>query len=186
MLRNPVEIEKFRFASKGNGKALYLANINPRKRQAFWSKVFENKVIVDFVGPWIPEEEPNFHENAVCTYLGVWDKQTVYDHLTDYSCLVLLSRSEADALVVKEALAAGLSVVVNEACSANLTHEEFVTILPDDEVRPEVVNGAIQSAIDNNYRLRDSIRDYAQTRFSYEVVVPEYLEIIEEFLGRVE
>lgn len=180
-LRNPVEIEKYNFVEKGNGKAVYLGNINARKRQAFWAKKF-NTIQVDFIGALIEDETPTFVETKNCTYLGVWEKQALYDNLTNYSCLVLLSKSEADALVVKEALAAGLSLVVNESCSANLTDNEFITILPDDVEDPQVVNEAIQKAIDNNNALRKDIRKYAYDRFSYDVLVPQYVDTIKEFI----
>jgi len=83
--------------------------------------------------------------------------------------------------VVLEALAAGLSVVVTEAASANLTNEEFITVIPDDERDPDRLAEAIQRAIEKNARLRKEIRAYARERFDYRVVVQDYLKIIAEF-----
>jgi glycosyltransferase involved in cell wall biosynthesis len=82
--------------------------------------------------------------------------------------------------VVLEALAAGLSLVISEACTANLTEEAFITVIPDGENRPDVIAHAIQTAIDRNVTHRAAIRRYARERFDYASVVPEYVEIIEQ------
>jgi hypothetical protein len=72
--------------------------------------------------------------------------------------------------------------VITEACRANLTDEEFITVIPDGEERPEVIAQAIQTAIDRNPPLRPAIRAYARERFDYAVVVAEYVRLIEEYL----
>jgi glycosyltransferase involved in cell wall biosynthesis len=182
VLRNAVEAEEFRVVPRGNGKAVCVGQISPRKRQRWLAEIARNRVRVDFVGPWDdPRESDLTHETS--DWLGVWDKPTLYERLGEYSCLVLLSESEAAPKVVLEGLAAGLSVVITEACRANLTDEEFITVIPDGETRPDVIAHAIQTAIDNNPRLRPAIREYALQRFNYSVVVPEYVRLIEEFLS---
>ncbi len=182
VLRNPVETARFKTKSKGNGKALYLGRIYPRKRQAWLSKLLKNeKVKIDFVGPWDKSLEPEFNESDNLKYLGVWSREMVYKNLTDYNCLILLSESEAAPLVVLEGLAAGLSVVVNKASSANLTNEKFITILDDGENNPQVIAKTINNAIEVNEQYRKEIREYAVERFDYAVVIKEYIKIIEEF-----
>ena len=94
---------------------------------------------------------------------------------------MLYSGSEAAPLVVLEALAAGLGVVVTASGSANLTNEEFITVIPDDECDPAVLAEVIQEAIDKNNTLRQDIRAYVYERFDYSVVVKEYLDMIQEF-----
>lgn len=180
VMRNPIETEKFSFTRKGNGRAICLGRIQPRKQQALLARLLTNKAPIDFIGPFNREDAPDFAESGTSRYLGSWDKETLYEHLTDYSCLVLLSKSEADPLVVKEALAAGLSVVVNEASSANLTPEAFVTVLPEDLLTADAISAAVARAIEGNSALRKDIRAYAQ-RFDRRVVAREYLGIIEEF-----
>ncbi len=181
VLRNAVETERFRVARRGNGRAVCLGKIEPRKQQALLAKLLQGRVAIDFVGPRRDGEEPDFHENATCRYAGSWLKEEVYQKLTDYSCLVLYSRSEAAPLVVLEGLAAGLSIVVTESASANLTDEEFITVIPDDERDPDALAKVIQRAIEKNAGLRKEIRAYARERFDYSVVVQDYLEIISEF-----
>lgn len=179
--RNAVETNNFRFQRHGNGKAICLGKIEIRKRQAELARLVADRVAVDFVGPFDIKRAPDFRENATCHYGGSWSRDEVYDRLTEYSCLVLLSESEAAPLVVLEALAAGLSVVVTESASANLTSEKFITVIPDGSKNDEFISNAIQSAIDRNNDCRQEIRSYALDRFDYSVMVKDYERIIHEF-----
>jgi glycosyltransferase involved in cell wall biosynthesis len=179
VLRNAVETEQFRVAPQGNGRAICVGRICERKRQHWIAQTLRGRVDIDFVGPWNKADE--FTENETAHYIGVWTKDVLYQRLTDYSVLVLLSDSEAAPKVVLEALAAGVSVVVSEACTANLTDEAFITVLPNEEERPEVIAQAVQTAIDKNALLRKDIRRYAVERFDYEAAVRDYLQIIDEF-----
>jgi len=180
VLPNGAEVEMFKVATYGNGRAICLGRISSRKNQAWLSDIVRDRLHVDFVGPWDRSKEPAFVEHEMAHYLGVWDRSTVHKRLTDYSCLVLLSKSEGAVKVVPEALAAGLSVVISEACAANLTHEDFITVIPDGEKRPEAIALAIQTSIDKNASLRHEIRSYAQERFDYAVLCQNYLRIIDE------
>jgi glycosyltransferase involved in cell wall biosynthesis len=179
IMRNAVETDQFRVAARGNGRAVCVGVVGPRKRQAWLAQTLRGRVGIDFVGPWNKTEV--FEENETAKYIGVWTKDVLYQRLTDYSALVLLSESEAAPKVVLEALAAGLSVVVSEACTANLTDQEFITVVPNGENRPDVIAQAVQSAIDKNAALRASIRQYALDRFDYGAAVKDYLQIIDEF-----
>lgn len=180
VLPNPVEREQFTLAPHGNGRAIYLGRIQPRKRQAVVARLLRGRLPLDFVGPYDRREEPAFLEAAGSAYLGPWQRSEIYARLSEYSCLVLLSRSEGDPLVVKEALAAGLCVVITRASCANLSDEPFITVLPDAETDAQTIANAVQAAIDANATLRPQILDYSR-RFDYGAIVPRYLRIIEEF-----
>ncbi len=180
VLRNGVETEQFRLAPQGNGKAVCLGQISARKRQDRLAEVARHGVAVDFIGPWNRGDATGFSAHDTARYVGAWDKTTLYERLSDYSCLALLSESEASPKVTLEALAAGLSIVITEACAANLAPQPFITIIPDAEARPEVIAEAIRSAIDANPRHRSDARQYAWERFDYSVVAREYVPIMEE------
>ena len=179
VVRNAVETECFRMADVGNGRAICLGRVCVRKRQAWLAEVVRGRVPVDFVGPHRAHEP--FAENDEARYLGEWSKDAVYERLTEYSCLVLLSKAENAPKVVIEGLAAGLSVVVNEASAANLTNEPFITVLDDEERRGNVINSAIEQAIADNAALRPTIRAYAKHYFDYARVLDHYLRLIHEF-----
>lgn len=181
VLPNAVETTRFRKAPRGNGRAICVGEIGSRKRQAVLACLVEGRVPVDFVGPWNRQADPGYEPTEWAPYLGEWDRRTLYERLTDYSCLVLLSESEAAPLVVLEALAAGLSVVVTKACAANLDPSGFVTVLDDDEARADVVVAGLQDAIENNERLRPDIVMYARDVFDYAVMIPRYVALAREF-----
>jgi glycosyltransferase involved in cell wall biosynthesis len=183
VLPNAVETSDFRFAEHGNGKALCLGAVIARKRQTWVAAVTRGRVPIDFVGPM---RDSRFRENETSKYLGVWDRTTLHERLTEYSCLVLMSGSEAAPKVVLEALAAGLSVVVSSACTANLSDERFITVLPESRVklRARALVSALRQAVEANPGLRRSIRSYAEQHLDYAHQMPRYLDFIEEFRGR--
>ena len=113
--------------------------------------------------------------------MGEWTKIQLYETLTEYGNLVLLSDGEADPLVVKEALMAGLGVVVSECACANLdTSKDFITIIPDDKLFDMTY---VAKEIDKNRKVsksnRMAIREYALSTFSWDVVVNKFLTAIE-------
>jgi glycosyltransferase involved in cell wall biosynthesis len=180
ILLNGVETEQFRWAPAGNGRAVCVGQISPRKRQQWLERAARGRVPVDFVGPGDPRCA-TFVDNQSTRYLGEWSRTELHERLTEYSCLALLSESEASPKVVVEALAAGLSLVVSEACTATLTPAPFITVIPERDRRPEVVVDAIQAAIDANHGYRAEIRQYAIERFDYRTaIIPEYVGLIEQ------
>jgi hypothetical protein len=95
-----------------------------------------------------------------------------------------LSKAENAPKVILEGLAAGLSIVVNEASAANLTNEPFITVLDDEERRGNVITSAIEQAIADNAALRPTIRAYAERYFDYAREIDHYLRLIHEFRRR--
>lgn len=177
-LRVGTNVSDFKFNKKGNGKALCLGKVEPRKKQAFLAKYLDGKTEIDFVGPIVDKE---FKESGTCRYLGVWDKPKLYEYLTDYSCLVLFSDGEAAPAVVVEALSAGLSLIISDSASANLDNKEFITILPDDTEDIGVIADAINDQINNNDLRREQIRQYAKQKFDNKIIVDDYIRIINNF-----
>ncbi len=176
VLRNGAEVPKFRWQERGNGRAICLGKIEPRKCQNLLSHHLGNLCPIDFVGP---QAQP-FIPNGDCRWVGEWTKEELYDMLTNYSCLVLISAGEAAPLVVPEALAAGLSVIVSQQAAANLPDRKFITVIDTPEKANklhEYINGAI--AVNNNYR--GEIRKFAEEYFDWSVIAKEYLEIVNQW-----
>lgn len=176
-LMNGVEVKDFSFSNHGNGRALFLGKIEPRKQQAKLVKMLDGLVHIDFVGPI---EDTNFIPGDTCKYLGVWTKDDVRKKLTEYGTLVLFSDGEASPLVVLEALASGVSVVVSSAASENLESNEFIKILSDNSNEEEIAS-VINDSIKNNTNLRSKIRSYAFSRFDNDIIISNYLAIITDF-----
>lgn len=181
VLPNGVDTARMSWSDRGNGRAICLGRIEPRKRQAILVRALkEATVACDFVGPM---EDPAFADDGLITrYLGSWSRERVYQSLTEYSCLVLASEAEAHALVVGEAMAAGLSVVVTPQAASNLdTGLPWVSVVPDlDSSMAEAVRRACQ----DNASHRREIRRYAESHLDWANIVRQYVDIVTSFLER--
>lgn len=180
ILRNGTSVKDFNFINKGNGKAICLGKIEPRKKQAIIAEKLDGLINIDFVGPIA---DVNFKEGKTTKYLGVWDRQTVFSRLTEYNSLILLSEGEAAPLVTVEALAAGLSLVVSSSASSNISKNNFIDILPDNCNNFSKILEVINNNIKNNQHQREEIREFAMNRFDENVIIKEYINIILDFIS---
>lgn len=174
VIHNGAREDKFLFTSqpKYADQSIYIGKIEMRKRQYQYQSIPNIKFAGNYQDSDFDQSNPN--------YLGEWTKMELYESLTEYGNLVLLSDGEADPLVVKEALMAGLGVVVSECASANLDKsKDFITIIPDDKLFDMTY---VEKEIAKNrdvckYR-RKAIREYALSTFSWDVVVKKFLNAI--------
>lgn len=177
VLRNGARTKDFNYTENPSKDAICLGKIEPRKRQTEIANICNKICNINFIGPII---DPNFKENSTCKYSGIWKKTDLYNNLTDYKCLVLISNGEAAPLVVPEALSAGLSIVISKTASANLDLSlPFIHVVDDDinENTAHVINKAIME----NKKYRNDIRNYALKYFDWDVICDEYLSIIKLF-----
>ena len=155
------DLFKYTLEPNKSSKSVYVAKIEERKSQYKYQCITD----IDFVG--------NYHDSTFDktnpNYLGEWSKETLYENLTEYGNLVLLSNGEADPLVVKEGLVAGLGMVVSECCIANLDlSKEYITVIPNDKL--EDIEYITQKIIENReYSIshRNEIREYAMEKFAW-------------------
>jgi glycosyltransferase involved in cell wall biosynthesis len=151
-------------------KTLCLGQIHEdsRKNQHFLSTCNAN---IDFAG--------GLNRFAVFTspnYLGSWTKQDVYEKLTQYPNLILLSKGEAAPLVVVEAMMAGLGVVVSERAAANLdTTLPWVDVIPSKYVYDaDYVKNVVETNRLNSIKWRHDIRNYSVNRYSWKSIIDGY------------
>ena len=174
---NGVNTKQFKF--KDNPKhshcSLYLAKIDYRKRQY----MFQSIDSLYYAGNIA---DPNFNKER--NYLGEWSKETLYNKLTDYGNLVLLSDGEAHPLVCMEALAAGLGVVVTEWGAANLdTTKDFITVIPENRVSDiEYVRSQIIENRNYSIKHRQEILEYSKQFDWVNVISDIYIPIIENIV----
>ena len=176
---NGVNLDRFRTSMDPEypDRSLYLAKIDYRKRQ----HLFQSIDSLWFAG--------NLADNRFDTdknYLGEWSKDTLYEQLTDYGNLVLLSDGEAHPLVCMEALAAGLGVVVCEWGKANLDlDKEFITVIPEDKINDiDFVEDAIIKNREYSVNHREEIVEYSKKFEWKEVLRNYYIPSVEKVIER--
>jgi hypothetical protein len=158
-------------------KSIYLAKIDSRKRQ----KHYQSIKCIDFVGNITDHNFDTSNPN----YLGEWSKSTLYDNLTNYSNLVLLSDGEAHPLVCCEALICGLGLVLSKYASSNLDLSlPWIDVIPDEKLNDIAY---IENVILNNQKksiqYRKDIREYGLTNFSWTIITKKYLTTLSNWFG---
>jgi len=176
---NGVNLDRFRRSMDPEypNRSLYLAKIDYRKRQ----HLFQSIDSLWYAG--------NLADNRFDTdknYLGEWSKDTLYEQLTDYGNLVLLSDGEAHPLVCMEALAAGLGVVVCQWGAANLDlDKEFITVIPEDKINDiDFVEDAIIKNREYSINNREEIIQYSKQFEWKEVLRNHYIPSVEKVIER--
>ena len=178
ILPNGAEENKFRFTMEPiyPNKSIYLGQINDRKKQY----IYQSLQFIDFVGNY---SDSDFNKN-ITNYLGEWTKDLLYNSLTDYANLVLLSDGEAHPLVCCEALNAGLGLVVSTYSAANLDiTKPFITIIPNDKLYDlDYIKQAILENQKISLTMREEIRDYGFNNFSWINIIKKYYNICNSLL----
>ena len=161
VLPNAAEDDQIHYdRGAGNGRALCLGKIEPRKRQAELLHIDQ----LDYVGPIKDKRFPVDNPR----YKGIWGREEVRNKLTTYSALVLLSDGEAHALVICEALLAGLSLIVSNHAAGNLQPEWPVAkILATEEyTNPQLVKQAVDEMLERAKHQRQQAREIGLKFFS--------------------
>lgn len=178
VLRNGAKTKQFNYNKNPEKHSLCLGKIEPRKQQSQVTQLCDGKCFIEFVGPVI---DPRFNPRYTCTYGGTWTKPDLYEKMSYYKSLILLSDGEAAPLVVPEALSAGLSIIVTETAAANLDLSlPFIKIVKNNTTQNELIE-IINTTNEENYKHRDDIRNYALSYFDWDVITDDYLQIIQDF-----
>ena len=154
-------------------KSVYLAKIDDRKRQHMY-QTLSNLDFVGNIADW------RFVPNS--NYLGEWPKYILYENLTNYANLILLSDGEAHPLVCCEALVCGLGLVISEFATANLdTTLPFIDVIPNSRLNDlAYIEEVIKKNRETCLSMRQEIRDYGIRTFSWRNVVNHYVRLLEK------
>jgi glycosyltransferase involved in cell wall biosynthesis len=173
VIPNGVRNDLFRFDKecKYVDRSLYLAKIDPRKRQSN----FQTIESLYFAGNCV---DPTFDKNSP-RYLGEWTKDKLYEETTNYANLVLLSDGEAHPLVCLEAMSAGLGLVISQFAAANLdTSLPFIDVVTEDKIGDiEYISEVIRKNRSKSIQMREDIKRYAQT-FDWRNICEKYLTFV--------
>ena len=177
VLPNGINCASFRFATHATNPAIVLGRIEKRKQQSLLAhKLKESDVKCDFAGP-MGEDTGFIVNNRNTRYLGEWSREHIYENLTEYACLVLLSDGEGHAAVVSEAMAAGLSLVLSTESSHNLDLSKPWIYIVDRE--HDNLADVIAQATEQNYQYRTEIRQYCEENFDWNIIMPKYIAFLE-------
>ena len=157
---------QFRYTPHNADRSVYLAKVDHRKRQF----LFQDIDSLWFAGN-IAEQRFDQYKN----YLGEWQKDTLYRSLTEYGNLVLLSDGEAHSLVILEAFAAGLGVVVSQWATANLDlDKKFITVIPEEKINDiKYIENKIIENREYSLNHRQEILDYSK-EFEWCKILSDY------------
>jgi len=165
---NGVALDRFKVTQnpKYFNRSIYLAKIDYRKRQYLFQKI-------DSL--WYAGNIADNRFNTSKNYLGEWQKEYLYENLTEYGNLVLLSDGEAHPLVCMEAFASGLGVVISQWAAANLDiRKKFITVIPEDKISNiDYVKECIENNRKYSVEHRNEILDYAK-EFDWKNVIQKY------------
>ena len=175
---NGVMLDNFRVTDdpKHSEASIYLAKIDHRKRQFLFQKIKS----LYYAGN-IAEDRFDQSKN----YLGEWKKETLFENLTEYGNLVLLSDGEAHPLVVAEAFSAGLGVVLSEWATANLDlNRKFISVVPEDMIyNTKYIEHKMtqnrQYSIHNRQEILDYAKEFEWTRILTDYYLPNIEKVID-------
>ena len=160
-----------------SNRTIYLAKVDYRKRQ----HIFQNIPELYFAGNIA---DNRFDQNSG-RYLGEWSKEHLYQNLTDYANLALLSDGEAHPLVCVEALSAGLGLVLSEFACANLDLSlPFIDVIPESQINNiPYVQRVLKENAAKSVPMREKIKEYGASFSWKNVVENSYVPTIEKVVG---
>jgi glycosyltransferase involved in cell wall biosynthesis len=178
VLPNGADTNKFRYTDTPvyTKYSIYLAKIDYRKRQSIYQDLLDLHFVGNYEDPMFNPIRPN--------YLGEWRKEQLYQSLTEYPNLVLLSDGEVHPLVCCEALICGLGLVVSEAAAANLDRTKpFIEVIPNEKLFDlGYVHQAIQKNRNISLQYRQQIREYGLQEFSWRNILTKYIDYLRVLL----
>lgn len=174
---NGVMAENFRFSENPEfpNKSIYLAKIDHRKRQFLFQEI-------DSL--WYAGNIADDRFDQTKNYLGEWQKEVLYQNLTDYGNLVLLSDGEAHPLVCMEAFSAGLGVVVSEWATANLDLDKrFISVIREEKmndisyVEEKIIENR-EYSIQHRQEILDYVKEFEWCRILENYYLPNIKKVI--------
>lgn len=139
------------FVTSRIDKYILIGKIEERKKQVQICKSLVNFELIDFVGPIQDPEYADLSEERKLSFLGEWTREKIQAELPKYRGLVLVSDAEADALVLHEALSAGIEIFVLEAALGSQILSDWVHLISSlNDLESLLKVHLLQEPIDRN------------------------------------
>lgn len=173
---NGIQIENYRQFDIRK-RAIYLGKVEERKRQIEISRKYPN-LEIDFVGPCSPTSVTSeIMQSNGARFLGPKNKKWLRENLASYQVGILMSKSEADALVLYEYQNAGLKVLVSEgAKGAQDTNLPWIQVSEFESLSADLKDLS-EKEIDPLEIISHSIKYY-----SWENRIHNYLNLISKVI----
>lgn len=154
-----------------SNKTIYLGKIEQRKCQ----HLYKNLPNINFYGRCTDETF-----NKLEQYKGEPTRTELLNILSNHGNMLLLSTGEnGTPLVLKEALMAGLPIVINKYSADDLDlTQPFIDVISDEKLNDLSYIENVVSINRNKQHLYKEIREYAMQHFSWEILVNKYAENI--------
>ena len=119
-------------------------------------------------------------------YLGELSKEHLYENLTKFSNLVLLSDGEAHPLVCLEALSAGLGLVISEFSTANLDlSKPFIDVIPESKINDiDYINQVISDNREKSRNYRSDIKKYSEEFDWRKIIKDKYIPLVKKIVNK--
>jgi glycosyltransferase involved in cell wall biosynthesis len=124
-------------------KFVLIGKVEERKKQIEIVRSLSRPDLVDFIGPIQDRRFASLSQNQQQCFLGEWDRDRIKSELPKYRGLILLSDAEADALVLHEALAAGIEVFVSKNSLGSQEVSQFVHLVHSVEELDQLLTACL-------------------------------------------
>lgn len=146
---------KFSESPKYPDKSICIGKIEDRKKQYFLQSI--NSL-------WFAGNISDHRFDVLKNYLGEYPKSKIFEELTEYGNLVLVSDGEVHPRVCTEALSAGLGLVISECAAANLDlDKKFITVIPNHKISDiDYIENMVIENREYSISHRDEIFEYSK------------------------
>lgn len=177
---NGIDVDLYKFSEipKYPNKTICLGKIEPRKKQYFLQSI--NSV-------WFAGNLSDSRFDPSKNYLGEFPKSKIFEELTEYGNLVLISDGEVHPRVCTEALSAGLGLVISECAAANLDlSQKFITVIPENKISDiqYIENRIIENreySVNNRTQILEYSKNFDWKNVYENFYFPSIMKVIQQY-----
>lgn len=183
--------KNIQFKDNGVLKIVSLSRISKIKNILYSLNLLKNikfNVVFDIYGPI--EDDLYWHEcldvinknpeNVTVNYKGLLESSKVIDTLSNYDLFLMPTKGENYGHAIVESLCAGLPVLIADTTPWKKLEEKGIgwdLPLNDPECFVNIINFIADMSIENHYKMREFILDWAKSEFSQNGAIDQNLSM---------